>query len=157
MDLLNNRKIRVLLVDDYEPWRRFISTYLGQKSWLKLIGEVGNGVEAVHQAQELRPDLILLDIALPGMNGIQAARRILARQPLARILFASSNRSVEVVEEALRTGALGYLLKSDAASDLLTGVRTALEGKRFISSTLSRFLQTQSAVSENFPVPLSFK
>ena len=155
VDVLKNQKIRVLLVDDYAPWRRFISTALGQKSWLKLIAEVANGIEAVQQAQLLRPDLILLDIALPGINGIQAARQILAQRPRSKILFASSNRCLDVVEEALSTGALGYLLKSDAGNELLPGLRTALEGKRFISSTLSASLPSEPAFANNFPIPLA--
>jgi CheY-like chemotaxis protein len=91
----------------------------------------------VQKAQELQPDLILLDIGLPTLNGIAAARRIREVLPASKILFISENRSFEIVKEALSTGARGYILKSDAASELMPAVKTVLEGKRFVSASLS--------------------
>ena len=129
--------IRVLVVDDYEPWRRFASATLRKEPELQLLGEVSGGVEAVQQAQKLQPDLILLDIGLPTMNGIEAARRIRKVSPRSKILFLSENRSPDIVEEALSTGARGYVVKPDAAGDLLPAVKAVLEGKRFVSSSLA--------------------
>ena len=129
--------IRVLLVDDYEPWRRFACTALLQQPEFRVIGVVCDGSEAVQQAKEFQPDLILLDIGLPTLNGIEAARRIREVSSASKILFVSENRSAEIAEEALSTGGSGYVVKSGAASELLPAVKAVLEGKRFVSAILA--------------------
>ena len=134
---MDRRYVRILVVDDYEPWRSFaISTLQRQPGWL-IVGEVPDGLKGIERAQELQPDLVLLDIGLPTLNGIAVARRIRALAPNTQILFVSENRSGDIVEEALGTGAVGYVLKSDAASDLLPAVASALQSKRFVSRSLS--------------------
>ena len=134
---LDIASVRVLVVDDYEPWRRFFSTTLLKRPDLRVISEASDGLEAVQQAQQLQPDLILLDIGLPSLNGIEAARRIREVSPASKILFVSENRSRDVAEEALRTGAGGYVVKSDAGSELLPAVNAVLESKRFVSASLT--------------------
>jgi len=129
--------IRVLVVDDYEPWRRFVRLTLLLHQELQIVGEIMDGPEALRQAEELQPDVILLDIGLPTLNGIEVARRIRVVSPKSRILFVSENRSRDIAEEALSTGAGGYVVKSDAASELLPAVKAVLEGKRFISASLA--------------------
>jgi DNA-binding NarL/FixJ family response regulator len=133
---VNKSPIRVLVVDDYEPWRNHNSNTLLKEHGLEVIGAASNGLEAVKQAQELQPDLILLDIGLPILNGIEAARRIRKISPASKILFVSENRSADIATEALSTGACGYVLKSHAASELLPAVETVLAGKRFVSAGL---------------------
>ena len=135
--LLGTSSIRVPVVDDYEPWHGFVSTTLGKEKELEIVGRVYDGLEAVQQAQELQPDLILMDIGLPTLNGIEAARRILKVAPTSKILFVSENRSPDIAEEALSNGAGGYVVKSDAGSELLPAVKAVLEGKRFISASLA--------------------
>ena len=110
--------IRVVVVDDYEPWRRFLSSTLHRQPKYQVIEEVSDGLEAVQQAQELQPDLILLGIGLPTLNGIDAARRIREVSPASKILFVSENRSLDIVEEALCVDSAAYVVKSDAESDL---------------------------------------
>jgi DNA-binding NarL/FixJ family response regulator len=134
---VDKSSIRILVVDDYEPWRRFVLTTLLKQPELEVIGEVSDGLEAVQKAEELQPDLILLDIGLPTLNGIEAARRIRKVSPGSKILFASENRSADITEEALSTGADGYVVKSNAARELLPAVKAVLEGKRFLSATLA--------------------
>lgn len=129
--------VRILVVDDYAPWHDFVLTKLLNQPQLHIIGRVYDGLEAVRQAQAQQPDLILLDIGLPTLNGIEAARQIHQLSPLSKILFVSENRSADIAEEALRTGAGGYVVKSEAASDLLPAVRAVLAGKRFISASLA--------------------
>jgi len=129
--------IRALVVDDFEPFRRFVCSTLEQIPDLLVIGEALDGLEAVQKAQELKPDLIVLDIGLPTVNGIEAARRIREVSPKSRILFVSESRSWDIAEEALRTGAGGYVVKSDAAGELLPAVDTVLKGKRFLSASLT--------------------
>jgi DNA-binding NarL/FixJ family response regulator len=105
--------IRVLVVEDCEPWRRHFSRALQKQPELQVIGEVSDGLEAVQKAQELQPDLVLLDIGLPSLNGLEVARRIRKVSAASRILFVSENRSADIAEEALSTGASGYVVKSD--------------------------------------------
>jgi DNA-binding NarL/FixJ family response regulator len=129
-------------VDDYEPWRRFVSSKLQGVPEYQVIGEASDGPEGVRKTEELQPDLILLDVALPSLNGIEVARRIREVSPATRILFVSQNCSVDWATEALGTGAGGYVVKSDASKDLLRGIRAVLEGKRFTSGSLAHhFLQ----------------
>jgi two-component system nitrate/nitrite response regulator NarL len=125
VELRTLRTARVLVVDDYEPWRRFVCSALLRKPELEIIGEVADGLDAVHKAEELHPDLILLAVGLPTLNGIQTARLLRRACPASRILFVSQESSPDVVSEALSTGAQGYVVKA-SASDLLTGVADAL-------------------------------
>lgn len=134
---MGESSVRVLVIDDSEPWCRYFSTMLPRQPGLQVIGEVSDGLEAVQKAEELQPDLILLDIGLPTLNGIEAARRIRAVSPASKILFVSENRSPDIAEEALRTGASGYVVKSDAGGELLAAIRAVLEDKRFISASLA--------------------
>ena len=129
--------VRVLVVDDFEPWHDFVSKTLAKETELDIVGRVSDGLEAVQQAQELNPDLILMDVGLPSLNGIEAARQILNVAPTPKILFVSENRSVDVAETALSNGAGGYVVKSDAGSELLPAIKAVLEGKRFISASLA--------------------
>jgi len=123
---------QILVVEDYEPFRRFICSTLTEKSELEIVGEVSDGLKAVQRAKELQPDLILLDIGLPSLNGIEVARRIRKLLPDSKILFLSQESSVDVVQEALGTGAQGYVVKSDAGSELLEGVDAVLRGEPFV-------------------------
>jgi len=128
--------VRILVVDDFEPWRRWVSSTLAKHPQFEIVCEVSNGLEAVERARELRPDLILMDLGLPKLNGIEAARRILKRAPQSKILFLSENRSRDIVKEALRTGAGGYVLKSDAGGELLAAMEAVLRGEPFASASL---------------------
>ena len=129
--------VSILVVDDYEPFRQFVASALAQNSELQIIGEISDGLDAVHRAEETQPNLILLDIGLPTLNGIEAACRIRDLSPASKILFFSENRSQEIVEEALRSGAAGYVSKSDAARELLPAIEAVLQGRQFVSSILS--------------------
>ena len=129
--------VRVLVVEDFEPFRRFVCSTLGNRPELQVVCEVSDGLEAVQKAEELQPDLILLDIGLPTLNGIEAARRIRKLSPESTILFVSQECSVDLVQEALRTGARGYVVKTDARSELLEAVNTVLRGDQFVSRRLS--------------------
>jgi DNA-binding NarL/FixJ family response regulator len=141
--LVTEPSVRILVVDDFEPWCHYCSTLLPKQQELRVIGQASDGQEAVRKAEQLQPDLILLDIGLPTLNGIEAARRIRRVSPGSKILFVTETRSAEIAEEALRTGAGGYVLKSEAESELLPAIRAVLEGKRFISANLAgHFLVT---------------
>lgn len=128
--------IRVLLVDDHESWRRFAAAVLKKIPRSKVVAEAPNGDLAIQLSEQLQPDLILLDIGLPRISGIEAARQISGLCPSSRVLFLSENRSADVVEEALRTGASGFVIKSEAGRELLTAIKAVLEGKRFVSASV---------------------
>jgi DNA-binding NarL/FixJ family response regulator len=125
--------VRILLVDDFEPWRQQVCCMLQARPQLRVVAGAVDGLEAVQKAGELKPDLILLDIALPSLNGIEAANRIRQVAPDARIIFLTLNRDKDVVRAALSTGAQGYVLKTDAGSELLTAVAGVLGGSDFVS------------------------
>jgi DNA-binding NarL/FixJ family response regulator len=128
----NASVFRVLVVEDHEPFRRFVCSMLEQRPELLVICAVSDGLEAVQKAEELRPDLILLDIGLPTLNGMEAARRIRRLSPDSKILFLSQESSADVVEEAFRVGAMGYVTKVRVASELLNAVEAVCQGKRFV-------------------------
>jgi DNA-binding NarL/FixJ family response regulator len=135
-------RIRILVVDDSEPFRHFICSMLGKRPELQIIGEASDGLEAVHKSEELQPDLILLDISLPSLNGIEAARRICKLAPKSKIVFLSQESSPDVVRGALGLGAMGYIVKASAAMDLLVAVEAVVHGKRFISAGLKEQVLT---------------
>jgi DNA-binding NarL/FixJ family response regulator len=138
-DAINNESnssratTRILAVDDFVPYRLFISSMLQQRPDLQVICGVSDGLQAVEKAQELQPDLILMDIGMPGINGIEAARRIRAVAPNSKIIFLTQESSPEVIQEAKSLGASGYVLKIDAETDLLTAVQVVLQGKQFFN------------------------
>jgi DNA-binding NarL/FixJ family response regulator len=128
--------IRVLVVEDFEPFRRFICSTLANNQDLQVVCEVSDGQAAVLKARELKPDLILLDIGLPMLNGIAAARQIRKLCPESKIIFVTQEFSDEIVQEALKLGARGYVAKTKAGSDLLPAVEAVLEGRKFVSCAL---------------------
>ena len=126
--------VRVLLVEDFEPFRRFVCSTLERRPDLQVIGEVSDGVEAVQKAEELKPDLILLDIGLPSMNGIEVARQMSKLAPECKVIFLTQENDSDVVRAALSNGADGYVLKSDAESELVQAIEAVLRGGYFLSS-----------------------
>lgn len=128
---------RILLVEDFMPCRSSTATLLSKSPNLKIISEADDGLKAIAQAQHLMPDVILMDIGLPKLNGLMATRRILDLVPSAKIVFLTQETDADVVKEALNLGALGYVLKEYAESDLLPAISAVLAGKRFVSRGLS--------------------
>lgn len=133
----NSRAIRILVAEDFLPWRRFVATMilLREPEW-RIVCEVEDGLEAVKKTKELILDVVLLDIGLDKLGGIEAARQIRKINPDLKILFVSAFDSMEVVEEALNTGASGYVAKLDAASELIEAVEAVFQGGQFVSSRI---------------------
>ena len=129
--------LRVLIVEDQEPMRKYIATKLRRKLQLRIVAEVAVGADAVQKAEELRPDLIVMDVGLPRLDGIEATRRIQKVHPKSKILFVTENCCPDVAEEALRSRGLGYVFKSNAEEDLLPAVDAVLRSKRLISFGLA--------------------
>jgi DNA-binding NarL/FixJ family response regulator len=130
---LQRSSVRILIVEDFAPFRQFVRSTLGGRRDLNVVGEVSDGPEAVQKAVELKPDLILLDIGLPTMSGIKAARQIRELVPESKIVFLSQESSADVVREALSMGAWGYVVKAKAGSQLLAAVDAVISGKQFFS------------------------
>jgi DNA-binding NarL/FixJ family response regulator len=141
------------VAEDYEPFRRFICSTLRKRSDVQIVEEVADGLEAVQKAEELQPDLIVLDIGLPSLNGIDAARRIHKLHPKGKILFVSQESSADVVQEAFASGALGYVVKAHAGSELIPAVEAVLQGRQFFSSGVSGHRLAPAPNSKTFDCP----
>ena len=129
--------VRILVVEDFEPFRRFLCAMFQTIREEVQVSEASDGVLAVEQAQKLRPDLILLDIGLPRLNGIEAARQIRKLSPESKILFVSQEFSPDLAHAAFDAGANGYIVKTDVGSELVTGVNAVLRGEVFASTRLA--------------------
>ena len=125
--------INVLVVEDNAAFRQFVRNTIEREIGSVVITEASDGLAAVQLALEVRPDLIVLDIALPSLNGLEAAERILKASSASRILFLSQESSRDVVREAFRIGARGYVVKSDAGRELTAALQAVLRGDRFVS------------------------
>jgi DNA-binding NarL/FixJ family response regulator len=131
---------RILVADDHEIVRRGISSLLSTRSGWQVCAEAGNGRAAVEKAKELRPDLVILDLHMPSLNGLEAARQILRDNPQQRILVLTITDSEQMAQELLRVGAKGYVLKSDAATDLIKAVEALQLNRTFFNSGIDRMV-----------------
>jgi CheY-like chemotaxis protein len=127
---------KILIVDDFPPWQQFIFEMFKSETDSNIIYFAADGLEAVQKAQELQPDVILMDVSLPVMNGFEATGKIRVLSPGSKILFLTERRSYDYMQGAFDAGASGYILKTDAGSDLLRGVEAALQNQRFVSRSL---------------------
>lgn len=128
--------IRALVAEDFEPFRRFVCSTLSNFPHLQIVAEVSEGLEAVRMAAELQPDLVLLDIGLPTLDGIEAARQIRAQCPASKIIFVTYESSADFVEEAFRIGAVAYVTKKSAGKELPVAIEAVLSGRQFVSDGL---------------------
>lgn len=129
--------VRILVVDDFADWRRFVLSKLRENRSLQVIGVVSDGLEAVLKAQEMQPDLVLLDIGLPILDGIGAARQIRKVAPESKILFLTQELDPDVARAALSAGGHGYVVKLDANSELFAAVEAVMLGKQFVSARVA--------------------
>ncbi len=137
--------IRILVVDDVEDWRTSVSSMLRATSSFEVF-ETADGAEALQAVEKLQPAVVLLDIGMPGLNGIQAGKRIRGIDPFTKIVFVTIQHDPDIVEAAWQLGAWGYVLKSDAARELVPAIRSAIRGEKFLSRSLDgyRFLDGES-------------
>lgn len=140
--------LRVLVVDDFEPFRHFVCSTLQKKSGMVLVGEAADGLEAIQMAEKLLPNIIVLDIGLPLLDGIEAARRIRAVSPRSKILFVSQECSPDIVQEALSLGS-GYVIKTLAGTELLAAMEALQLGERFIGHGLPGISFPENAGSQS--------
>src|SRR5215470_10891655 len=128
---------KILVVEDSEPFRRLIVLMVQQNHEYQVVAEATDGLEAIRRAEELAPDLVLMDIGLPKMNGIESARLIRQKAPKCKIVFLTQQSDVYAVQDAIELGALGYVHKSHTANDLLPALEAALTGRQFVSENLN--------------------
>ena len=131
---------RILIADDHELLRRGLVAELSQVPGWVVVAEVANGRAAVASAAELKPDLVVLDLTMPELNGLEAARRILTADPDTRVLILTAHESEQLVREVLSVGARGYVLKSDAGRILVVALQALLEGGSFFTSSVARMV-----------------
>jgi DNA-binding NarL/FixJ family response regulator len=135
----------ILITDDYADWRLQVRSVLQARPEWQVISEASDGLEAVEKAQAVKPDLILLDIGLPKLNGIEAARRIQQLSPSSKIIFLSQNNDLDIVRAALSTGARGYVRKTDVKKELIPAMEAVLRDEQFISSSIKGYEFTEAA------------
>jgi len=132
--------IRIILADDHAAMRHGLRLVLEQQADFEVVGEISDGREAVALAETLKPDVAVLDITMPNLNGIEAARQITAKQPDVSVIILSMHADESFVLRALKAGARGYVLKESAEGDLINAIRLVSEGKSFFSPAVSRML-----------------
>ena len=129
--------VRVVVVDNFEPFRRLVCSTIGKRPEVQVIAQASDGLEAVQMAWQFQPDLVLLDIGLPKLSGIDAARQIRKLAPKAKIVFVTQEFSPEVAQQAFKAGAIAYVVKIYARTDLPAAMDAALEGRQFCSAAVS--------------------
>ena len=134
------KKITVLLADDHRILREGVRSLLEKAQDIEVVGEASEGGEAVAKAQALSPDIVLMDITMPGMNGLEATRQIKALKPNTRVLILSMHESNQYISQFLKSGASGYVLKDTAASELVGAIRAVSQGDAFLYPSIARKL-----------------
>ncbi len=129
--------IRILLADDHALVRQGLRFILEAQDDMEIVGQAGNGNEAVEMAEKLKPDVVVMDVAMPGLNGVEATRRLSGSLPRTRVLALSMHKDSVYVREILRAGARGYLLKDSGDADLVAAVRAVAKGEGYISPAVS--------------------
>lgn len=131
------KRIRILLADDHAVVRQGFKMILSAQSDMEIVGEAGNGREATELAEELKPDVVVMDVAMPELNGIEATRRLSSSLPHTRVIALSMHKDSVYVREILKAGARGYLLKDSPAGDLVSAVRAVAQGQSYLSPAVS--------------------
>lgn len=130
--------IRILLVDDHEIMREGMSVLLRKHSDFEVVGQASDGRKALEMTQQLEPDVVIMDIGMPNLNGIDATRQILALNPAIKVLALSTHSDGSIVAKMIKYGACGYMLKESAFSELISGLQTMMNGKTFLCSKIAK-------------------
>ena len=133
-------KIRVFLADDHQLFREGIRSLLGHAPDIEVVGEAGNGQDAVANVKTLLPDIVLMDISMPGMNGLEAAAQIRESAPTVKVLILTVHETNQYVSQMLQVGAAGYVVKSVSSSDLVSAVRAVYQGNVYLYPSIARMI-----------------
>ena len=147
-------KIRLLIVDDHTLFRQTLRSYLATIENIEVVGEAGDGIDAINKTIELKPDIVIMDFAMPNLNGIQATREIRNRSPATKILVLTMYETGNHVREILRAGASGYILKKSSAQELVSAIQAVIQGEVFLcpsvaKQVLSRYLNRAEQIKED--------
>jgi DNA-binding NarL/FixJ family response regulator len=151
---MQNKKILVLLADDHTIVRRGVRMLIDSQADMEVVGEAGNGREAIEQARRLQPDIVVMDVSMPELNGIEGTRQICDELHNTRVLALSMHKDAVYVREILRAGARGYLLKDSEDEDLLKAIRLVSRGEAFLSPAISDAVLTDYRRHVSHPVDL---
>lgn len=143
--MTNSERIRILLADDHDMVRRGLAVFLQAFADMQLVGEAADGIEAIEQCAVVRPDVILMDVMMPGMDGIEATRRIRAQFPNVQILMLSSSKDEDLVKSAIQAGAIGYVLKDINTNEMAEALRNAYHGQSTLSPAATQALVAATA------------
>jgi len=144
----------IFLADDHELFRKGIRALLEDHQNWRIVGEASNGREAVEKIVKLKPDIAILDVGMPEMNGLEATRQIMALLPSTRVLILTMHESEQLVREVLSAGARGYVLKSDPGTSLISAIQALLDNKSFLASSLSDVV-VETYLKQKEPAPLT--
>jgi two-component system response regulator NreC len=148
------KRIRILLADDHAVVRQGFKMILAAQSDMEIVGEAANGREAVELAQQLSPDVVVMDVSMPELNGIEATRRLASSVPHARVVALSMHKDSVYVREILRAGARGYLLKDSGAADLVAAIRAVASGQSYLSPAVSNAVLDDYRLHATNPIDL---
>ncbi len=144
-----NQLIRVLVVDDYDVVRKALRSLLTSKYGIEVVGEADNGIEAVDLVHTLQPDVILMDLVMPGKNGIDTTREIMREEPGARVLILTSFNDETQIADSIKVGAVGYVLKDASPDELIHAIHGANMGKVSLPANMLRFVQSDSLIEDS--------
>ena len=147
-----SKKVTIVLVDDHAVVRAGVRRLLEQEALFDVIGEAESGEKAYHMFGELKPDVMVMDLSMPGMGGLEAIRRILMRHERARILVLTMHEDLSFANQALKLGAKGYLIKNTLGDDLVKSIQTVSRGEVFLSDEIAKKMAMQSISSEQDPI-----
>lgn len=145
---------KVILADDHAIVRSGLRRLLELNNKVKVIAEAETGEQAYQMYGELKPDLVVMDISMPGMGGLEAAKRIIKREPTAKIIILSMHDAVTFASQALKSGVRGYVTKTGASDDLMTAVVEVSQGKTFLSAGIAQKIAMQALMGEDDPIHL---
>lgn len=151
---MSSKKITILLADDHSVVRQGFRRILESQSDMEIVGEAANGREAIERATTLSPDVVVMDVAMPELNGIEATRRLMESSPRTRVLALSMHKDAVYVREILRAGARGYLLKDAIDADLLAAVRAIARGEGYLSPAIADAVLTDYRQHVTDPIDL---
>ncbi len=147
-----SKKVTIVLVDDHAVVRAGVRRLLEQEPLFDVIGEAESGEKAYHMFGELKPDVMVMDLSMPGMGGLEAIRRILMRHERARILVLTMHEDLSFANQALKLGAKGYLIKNTLGDDLVKSIQTVSRGEVFLSDEIAKKMAMQSISGEQDPI-----